>query len=177
MAKVNKQKNPISFRINDELRGNYDVRIVGDDIESRIVSLEDAKAIADEMDLDLIEINSKINPPIMRVGNYEKMVYEIKKAEKKKAHVAKPLKEVQLSVNISSHDLETKANNAKKFIDDGSKVKVTLSMKGRELTRRDENKRSILEFITLMEEVALPESMPKDEGNRTIVILKPKKKQ
>lgn len=105
------------------------------------------------------------------------MVYEIKKAEKKKAHVAKPLKEVQLSVNISSHDLETKANNAKKFIDDGSKVKVTLSMKGRELARRDENKRSILEFITLMEEVALPESMPKDEGNRTIVILKPKKKQ
>lgn len=177
MAKVNKQKNPISFRINDEMRGNYDVRIVGDDIESRIVSLEEAKAIADEMDLDLIEINSKINPPIMRVGNYEKMVYEIKKAEKKKAHVAKPLKEVQLSVNISSHDLETKANNAKKFIDDGSKVKVTLSMKGRELTRRDENKRSILEFITLMEEVALPESMPKDEGNRTIVILKPKKKQ
>lgn len=177
MAKVNKQKNPISFRINDELRGNYDVRIVGDDIESRVVSLEEAKMIADEMDLDLIEINSKVNPPIMRVGNYEKMVYEIKKAEKKKAHVAKPLKEVQLSVNISSHDLETKANNAKKFIDDGSKVKVTLSMKGRELTRRDENKRSILEFITLMEEVALPESMPKDEGNRTIVILKPKKKQ
>lgn len=177
MAKVNKQKNPISFRINDELRGNYDVRIVGDDIESRIVSLEDAKAIADKMDLDLIEINSKISPPIMRVGNYEKMVYEIKKAEKKKAHVAKPLKEVQLSVNISSHDLETKANNAKKFIDDGSKVKVTLSMKGRELARRDENKRSILEFITLMEEVASPESMPKDEGNRTIVILKPKKKQ
>lgn len=177
MAKVNKQKNPISFRINDELRGNYDVRIVGDDIESRIVSLEGAKAIADKMDLDLIEINSKINPPIMRVGNYEKMVYEIKKAEKKKAHVAKPLKEVQLSVNISSHDLETKANNAKKFIDDGSKVKVTLSMKGRELARRDENKRSILEFITLMEEVASPESMPKDEGNRTIVILKPKKKQ
>ena len=129
------------------------------------------------MDLDLIEINSKISPPIMRVGNYEKMVYEIKKAEKKKAHVAKPLKEVQLSVNISSHDLETKANNAKKFIDDGSKVKVTLSMKGRELARRDENKRSILEFITLMEEVASPESMPKDEGNRTIVILKPKKKQ
>ena len=129
------------------------------------------------MDLDLIEINSKINPPIMRVGNYEKMVYEIKKAEKKKAHVAKPLKEVQLSVNISSHDLETKANNAKKFIDDGSKVKVTLSMKGRELARRDENKRSILEFITLMEEVASPESMPKDEGNRTIVILKQKKKQ
>lgn len=177
MAKVNKQKTPISFRVNEELIGNYDVRIVGDGIESRVVSLKEAKEIADEMDLDLIEINGKVSPPIMRIGNYEKMVYEIKKAEKKKAHVAKPLKEVQLSVNISSHDLETKANNAKKFIDDGSKVKVTLSMKGRELTRRDENKRSILEFITLMEEVALPESMPKDEGNRTIVILKPKKKQ
>lgn len=177
MAKINKQKTPISFRINDDLMGNYDVRIIGDDIESKVVSLNEAKKISENMGLDLIEINGRANPPIMRIANYEKMLYELKKAEKKKAHIAKPLKEVQLSVNISSHDLETKANNAKKFIEDGSKVKVTLSMKGRELARREENKKSILEFITLMDEVALPESMPKDEGNRTTVILKPRKKQ
>ena len=177
MAKFNKQKNSISFRINDELMGSYDVRIVGEGIESKVVNLKDAKNIADEMGLDLIEINNRTDPPIMRIANYEKMLYELKKAEKKKAHVTKPLKEVQLSVSISSHDLKTKANNAKKFIEDGSKVKVTLSMKGRELTRREDNRKSILEFITLMDDVALPESMPKDEGNRTTVILKPKKKQ
>ncbi len=177
MAKINKQKAPISFRTNDDLMGNYDVRIIGDGIESKVVSLNEAKKISENMGLDLIEINGRTNPPIMRIANYEKMLYELKKAEKKKAHIAKPLKEVQLSVNISSHDLETKANNAKKFIEDGSKVKVTLSMKGRELARREDNKKSILEFITLMDEVALPESMPKDEGNKTTVILKPRKKQ
>jgi translation initiation factor IF-3 len=177
MAKKLQQKETFRFRVNDDLKGNYDVRIVGESIESRVVSLSEAKSIADEIGLDLIEINNKVEPPIMRLANYEKMLYEIKKNEKKKNHSSKPLKEVQLSVNISPHDLETKANNARKFIENGSKVKVTLSMRGRELSRREENKRSILEFITLMDEVASPESMPKDEGTKTIVILKPKKKQ
>ena len=85
-----------------------------------------------------------------------------------------PLKEIQLSVNITEHDLQTKANNAKKFIENGNKVKVTLTMKGRELSRREENKRSILEFIVMLEDVAVPESQPRDDGNKTIVILKKK---
>ena len=75
-------------------------------------------------------------------------------------------------MNIAKHDLETKANNAKRFIEDGSRVRVTLSMKGRELYRREENKKSILEFIVMMDDVAIPESAPKDEGNKTVVILK-----
>lgn len=100
------------------------------------------------------------------------MLYELKKAAKKNKQHTKPFKEVQLSVNIAPHDLETKANQAKKFIENGSKVKVVLTMRGRELARRDDNKKSILEFITLLDEVAVPESMPKDEGNKTIVILK-----
>jgi translation initiation factor IF-3 len=70
--------------------------------------------------------------------------------------------------------LQTKANNARKFIESGSKVKVTLTMKGRELSRRDDNKRSILEFIVMLEDVAVPESQPRDDGNKTIVILKKK---
>ena len=84
------------------------------------------------------------------------------------------MKEVQLSVNISEHDLETKANNARKFIENGNRVKVTLTMRGRELVRREENKRSILEFIVMMDDVAVPESQPRDEGNKTTVILKRK---
>ena len=128
--------------------------------------------IADEMDMDIVEIQSKSDIPIIKICNYDKMLYEMKKAAKKNKQQAKPLKEIQLSVNIAKHDLETKVNNAKKFIEDGSKVRVMLSMKGRELARREENKKSILEFIVMMDDVAIPESALKDEGNKTVVILK-----
>ena len=126
------------------------------------------------MELDMIEINPSSNPPIIKIASYEKLIYELKKAAKKNKQSAKPLKEVQLSVNITEHDLQTKANNARKFIENGNKVKVTLTMKGRELSRRDESKRSILEFIVMLEDVAVPESQPRDDGNKTIVILKKK---
>ena len=174
MAKNKSNFNAPDFRINDEIYGNYNVRIVGEGIESKVVPLAVAKKIAAERELDLIEINKNVNPPIMRIASYEMMMYELKKAAKKNKQTAKPLKEIQLSVNITDHDLQTKANNAKKFIENGSKVKVTLTMKGRELTRRDESKRSILEFIVLLEDVAIPEAQPRDDGNKTIVILKKK---
>lgn len=174
MAKNKNCSNVPNFRINDEIHGYNDVRIVGDGIESRIVSLGEAKRIAEDMVLDLIEINSKANPAILKIASYEKMMYEIKKNAKKNKQLAKPLKEIQLSVNISEHDLQTKANNARKFIENGNKVKVTLTMKGRELLRREESKRSILEFIVMLEDVSVPESQLKDDGNKTVVILKKK---
>ena len=174
MAKNKNVLNMPKFRINDELHGTYDVRIVGEDIESKIISLSEAKKIANDMEIDLIEINSNVNPPIMKIASYEKMLYEMKKAMKKNKQNVKPMKEIQLSVNISEHDLQTKVNNARKFIEGGSKVKVVLSMRGRELVRREENKRSILEFIVALENVAIPEAQPRDEGNRTVVILKKK---
>ena len=174
MAKNKNVLNMPKFRINDELHGTYDVRIVGEDIESKIISLSEAKKIANDMEMDLIEINSNVNPPIMKIASYEKMLYEMKKAMKKNKQNVKPMKEIQLSVNISEHDLQTKVNNARKFIEGGSKVKVVLSMRGRELVRREENKLSILEFIVALENVAIPEAQPRDEGNRTVVILKKK---
>ena len=174
MAKKKNVLNMPKFRINNELHGTYDVRIVGEDIESKIIYLSEAKKIANDMEMDLIEINSNVNPPIMKIASYEKMLYEMKKAMKKNKQNVKPMKEIQLSVNISEHDLQTKVNNARKFIEGGSKVKVVLSMRGRELVRREENKRSILEFIVALENVAIPEAQPRDEGNRTVVILKKK---
>ena len=174
MAKKKNVLNMPKFRINNELHGTYDVRIVGEDIESKIISLSEAKKIANDMEMDLIEINSNVNPPIMKIASYEKMLYEMKKAMKKNKQNVKPMKEIQLSVNISEHDLQTKVNNARKFIEGGNKVKVVLSMRGRELVRREENKRSILEFIVALENVAIPEAQPRDDGNRTVVILKKK---
>lgn len=161
--------------MNDEIRTSEPVRITGEDIESRVCPLSEAKSIAESKGLDLIEINSQSSPIIVRIASYEKMMYEMKRSAKKaKQNASKPLKEVQLSANIARHDIETKANKAKEFIEDGNKVKVVLSLKGREMARRDENKKSLLDFITMMEDVATPESMPRDEGNRTIVILKKK---
>ena len=172
MAKAKKNDFSSKFRVNDEIRIGGNVRIVGEGIESKVVAMSEARKIAEDMELDLVEIQGKSDIPIVRVCNYEKMLYELKKAAKKNKQQVKPLKEIQLSVNIAKHDLETKANNAKKFIEDGSRVRVTLAMKGRELSRREDNKKSILEFIVMMDDVAVPESTPKDEGNKTVVILK-----
>lgn len=172
MAKAKKNDFSSKFRVNDEIRIGGNVRIVGEGIESKVVTMSEARKIAEDMELDLVEIQGKSDVPIVRVCKYEKMLYELKKAAKKNKQHMKPLKEIQLSVNIAKHDLETKANNAKKFIEDGSRVRVTLAMKGRELSRREDNKKSILEFIVMMDDVAVPESTPKDEGNKTVVILK-----
>ena len=174
MVKLKKDSLP-KFRVNDEIRLFGNVRIVGEGIESKVVSFFDAKEIAADMGLDIVELHSNSDIPILKICDYSKMLYELKKSAKKKKQQGKPLKEIQLSVNIAKHDLETKANMAKRFLEDGSKVKVTLTMKGRELSRREENKKSILEFIVMMEDFAVPESTPKDEGNKTIVILKQKK--
>ena len=180
MSKFNKNvKDDLSsrFKVNDEIKYHGKVRLIGDDFETMIMDISDARKFAEEREMDLVEIQTKSETPIVRVCNYEKMLYNLKKEQKeqKQRNKAKPLKDIQLSVNIAKHDLETKANNAKKFIADGSKVRVILTMRGREMSRREENKKSILEFIVMMEDVAVPETQPKDEGNRTTVILKPKK--
>ena len=174
MAKIKKEDFSLRFRVNDEIDYDGNVRIVGDNIESQIVSMRTARSIAEEKELDLVEMQSKSSMPILKICQFDKMLYELKKNAKKNKSQVKPLKDIQLRVNIAKHDLETKANNARKFIENGNKVRVTLTMKGRELARREENKRSILEFIVMLEDVAIPESTPRDEGNRTVVILKKK---
>ena len=177
MAKPNfkSQSSKIEYRINDEIIGVETCRIIGDDIESKVMPFKDALSFANSQELDLIEINSNVNPPIMRVAAYDKFLYQQKKNAKNSKQKPQQLKEVQLRVNIASNDMKTKANKAKEFIANGDKVKVTLTMRGRELARREDNKRTIFEFIAMLEDVAVPEAMPRDEGNRTIVILKQKK--
>lgn len=161
------------YRINDGIKGYDTVRVVGEDVETQVMSISDARKLAADMDLDLVEINANGAIPIVKICNYEKMAYEEKKAQKKQKH-SKPLKEIQLRSNIAKHDLETKINHAKRFIKDGSRVKVTLSMKGRELLHRDENQKPLLEFIVMMENEASLEGSLKNEGNRVIAYLKKK---
>ena len=178
MAKKQLKNTPrIEYRINDEIDFYGQVRVVGENANNEVMSIDKARKLAESLALDLVEINSRVTPPIMKVCNYEKMVYELKKTLKKNRQQAKPPKEIQLSVNIAENDLKTKENQARKFIEDGFKVKVILIMKGRELSRRMENKKTIFKFIADLEDVAAAESLPKDEGTRTIVFLKRKTKQ
>lgn len=172
---ANRSKVSTAFRVNDEIRlpNHVVVRVLEEGKDASLMTMGEARELAETEGLDLVEIQGRLEVPVMRVCQYDKMLYELKKKEKAaKQNASKPMKEIQLSVRIAQHDLQTKANSAKKFLIEGSKVKVVLSMRGRELARRDENKKSLLEFITLVEECGVPESAPKDEGNKTIVILK-----
>ena len=178
MAKKQLKNTPrIEYRINDEIDFYGQVRVVGENANNEVMSIDKARKLAESLDLDLVEINSRVTPPIMKVCNYEKMVYELKKTLKKNRQQAKPPKEIQLAVNIAENDLKTKENQARKFLEDGFKVKVILIMKGRGLARRTENKKTIFKFIADLEDAAAAESLPKDEGTRTIVFLKRKIKQ
>lgn len=175
--KEKETNNEKTYRVNDEIHYNDSVRLIykpknGEEGFNKVVHIHEARNIADEMELDLIEINANANPPIIRLENYSKFMYELKKQAKEKTKTKNVLKEIHLSTNISEHDLLIKAKKAKEFIEDGNKVKVTLTMRGRELARREESKRCLYQFILSMQDVATPESMPKDENNKAMVILK-----
>jgi translation initiation factor IF-3 len=180
MAKQFKKKESIvEPRINNEIRGYQMVRVVYDDPNgekfNKVLTLDEAKRRAQKLNLDLVEINSKTDPPIVRIVNYSKYLYELKKSMKQKQRKSSETKEVQLSVNISEHDIAVKANKAREFINNGDKVKVVLKMRGRELSRRDLSKKSLFVFVEALSDCAVAENMPKDEGNKCIVYLKKKK--
>ena len=180
MAKQFKKKeNIVEPRINNEIRGYQMVRVVYDDPNgekfNKVLTLDEAKKKAQRLNLDLVEVNTKIDPPIVRIVNYSKYLYELKKSMKQKQRKSSETKEVQLSVNISEHDIAVKANKAREFINNGDKVKVVLKMRGRELSRRDLSKKSLFVFVEALSDCAVAENMPKDEGNKCIVYLKKKK--
>lgn len=174
----------IEPKINYEIKGHTEVRLiykehkdsVSENDFNKVVSWKEAVALANEKGLDLIEINSKANPAIIKLADYSKYLYELKKQMKQRNKKTSDLKEVQLSANISSHDLEIKAKKAKEFLSDGDKVKVVLTLKGRELSRREESKKSFYEFIQLMLDsgIASLESNPRDEDRKSYVIFKKK---
>lgn len=170
-------------RINNEIPDYPQVRLIyrerpnekSDKDFSKIVTMQEARAYSDKMILDLIEINTNAQPPVLYLKDYSKHLWELKTAAKQKSKTSTPpLKEIQLSTNISQHDMEVKANKAKEFIADGSKVKVVLRMRGRELGRREQSKESFRNFISMMSDVAVVDGQARDEGVRTIAILKRK---
>jgi translation initiation factor IF-3 len=139
----------------------------------------DAYKEAQSLELDLVLINENSTPPIVRIVEYNKFIYDQEKAEKerKKNTHKTELKEVQLSVNIAEHDMNTMSNRAIKFLEKGDKVKVVLLLKGRQKAQPERGEMTMLNFIQAVSEYGVAESMPRLEGNRWIVLIRTKPKK
>jgi translation initiation factor IF-3 len=146
-------------------------------VETGIYQLREAQAKADELGLDLVEISPKANPPVCKIMDYKKYLYEQKKRQKEiKAKTAKVvLKEIRLGPNTDDHDFNFKLKHATKFLQDGAKVKVDVFFRGRSIIYKDKGEYILLRFAQELEDYAKVEQLPKLEGKRMIMILSPKK--
>lgn len=169
-----KKPNEPQHRINSKIRVK-EVRLVGDNVEVDIYSIEEALEIADSLELDLVEINPNAEPPICKVIDYEKFLYDKKKADKdqKKSQKKNQQKEIRFGPNTGDGDLEHKIRSAKKFLEEGLKVKVTVFFKGRTIVHKERGEILLLRFADELSDCGVPESMPKLEGKRMNMLLKP----
>ena len=163
--------------INEQIR-DREVRLIGTDGEQLgIMSAREAMKLAQEAELDLVKIAPGAKPPVCKIIDYGKYKYEQTRKEKeaKKKQRTVEIKEVRLSPNIDTNDLNTKMNNAKKFISKGNKVKVTLRFRGREMAHMNASKHILDDFAESLAEVAVVEKAPKVEGRSISMVLAEKK--
>ena len=157
--------------LNNQIKAS-EIRLVGDNITTGIYSIQEALEITQTLGVDLVLISDKSTPPICRAVDYKKFLYDIDKKQRSSQKSA-PLKEVKLRPNIGEHDLDFKSKHAIKFLEDGSKVKVTMEFKGREMMFKDLGELTILKFIDKPEN-GVAESLPKLDGKKMVVFIKPK---
>lgn len=165
-------------RINNLIRVP-EVRVVGENIEVGIYSTQVALQMAREQELDLVEISPKAKPPVCKIIDYKKFLYETKKREKemKSKQVKTVIKEIRFTPNTDDHDFEFKARNAQKFLEDGAKVKIYVQFKGRAIVFKERGELILLRFAERLIEWGDLENMPKLEGRRMITFIAPKKKK
>lgn len=183
------EKPKFNFRVNHQIR-IPEVRLVGDNldkvsevaghtVESGVYDTRQLRRWAEALELDLVEISPKANPPVCRIIDYNKFLYDKKKKEKEmKAKAQKTVvKEIRFGPNTDDHDFEFKLRHAKKFLEEGSKVKAYVHFRGRTIVFKDRGQLLLLRFLKELEEYGAAEALPKMEGRRMIVIVQPKKTQ
>ena len=140
------------------------------------MSSAEAQAKANEMEMDLILIAPQAQPPVVRIMDYSKYKYELARREKdqKKKQKTVEVKEIRFSPNIDTNDLNTKSNNARKFLEKGNRVKVTLRFRGREVTHINETKGVLDEFAETLQDIANIDKPAKMEGRSMSIVLAPK---
>lgn len=175
------------FRVNEQIRVP-EVRLVGDNleqigeivgktIESDVYPTRKVKDWANQMDLDLVEISPKARPPVVRIIDYNKFLYEKKKKEKEmKAKAAKTvIKEIRFGPNTDDHDFDFKLRHARGFLEEGAKVRAYVQFRGRSIVFKDRGELLLLRFIKELEDIGAAEALPKMEGRRMSVVVAPKK--
>ncbi len=153
------------------------VRLVGENVENGIFTVREAINMAIEQDLDLVEISPTANPPVCKVIDYKKFLFDRKKKQKEiKAKTVKVvIKEIRLGPHTDDHDFNFKLKHAMKFLQEGAKVKVDVFFKGRTIIYKDKGEIILLRFAQEAEEFGKVEQFPRLEGKRMIMILAPKK--
>lgn len=157
------------------------VRVVGDGVEAAVLSLSAAIKLADSMGLDLIEISPNAEPPVCKIADYNKFLYEQKKKQKElKANaIVNEVKEIRFGPNTDEHDVDFKLKHATKFLSEGAKVRAYVFFKGRTIVYKERGEELLMRFANKLIEdgIAKLESTPKQEGKKMIILLSPVKKK
>ncbi|MCF6349297.1 MAG: translation initiation factor IF-3 [Flavobacteriaceae bacterium] len=163
--------------MNDKIRAE-EVRLVGDNVTIDVYPLAKAKEIAAELELDLVEISPNAKPPVCKIIDYKKFLYEQKKREKDlKSRASKVvIKEIRFGPNTDDHDYEFKKKHAIKFLSDGAKLKAYVFFKGRSIIYKDKGEILLLRLAQELEDYGKLEQMPRLEGKRMTMFIAPKKK-
>ncbi|MCX2765079.1 translation initiation factor IF-3 [Aquimarina muelleri] len=165
-----------AHRINHKIRVE-EVRLVGDNIEVGVYPIKKALQFAEEQELDLVEISPKAVPPVCKIMDYKKFLYEQKKRDKvlKSKATKVIIKEIRFGPNTDEHDYEFKKKHAVKFLSEGAKLKAYVFFKGRSIIYKDQGQILLLRLAQELEEYGKVEQMPKLEGKRMIMFIAPKK--
>ena len=173
------KKDENELPINNQIHAAQ-VRLVGDNIpEPGIYPLSKALALADELELDLVEISAKADPPVCKILDYQKYIYQQKKkAKEMKANSTKVvIKEIRFGPNTDEHDFQFKLKHAREFLQEGSKVKATIFVRGRSIMFKDQGEKQLLRFAVELEEFGRAETLPTLEGKRMNIMIAPVKKK
>lgn len=168
------------LRLNDDIRFHTKkVRLVGDNVEVGIYDTYKALQIADELELDLVEISPNGDPPVCKILDYQKYVYQQKKKLKEMKANSKTveIKEIRFGPNTDEHDFQFKLKHAQEFLKEGNKVKASIFFKGRSINFTEQGEKLLLRFAIECEEFGKAENMPKLEGKRMYIVLGPNKKK
>ncbi len=172
------KKQEAAHQINEYIKDPV-VRVVGEGFEPKICSIKEALKIAYDGGFDLVKISPNANPPVCKVMDYQKFLYEQKKKEKeRKSKSAKMLvKEIRLGPQTDDHDFDFKLKHAMRFLSEGNKVKVDVFFKGRTIVYKEQGEQKLLKFAEALLEYGKPEMMPKLEGKKMLMIIAPIKKK
>lgn len=165
------------YRINGQIRAR-EVRLVGDEIESEVYSLDQALKMAEDREMDLVEISPNAKPPVCRIIDFSKFLYQQKKRQKeqKAKQVKVTVKEIRFGPQTDEHDYNFKLKHAISFLENGDKVKAFVFFKGRSIVFKEQGEVLLLRFANDLEEYAKVDQLPVLEGKRMIIFLSPKKK-